>query len=93
MFVLHIPGSGKLSETVTLEKEKWITLKFVWDGTLNPRIDTCAVYVNGQITPLKLELGNKSVNGISYARFRSGSRKTDRDGIYIEYVKAGMGNY
>jgi len=90
MFVLNIPTLGDLSPEVTLVKEKWVTLKFVWHGTDIPNVNSCDVYINGKISSLKLPLLNKSTNGISYARFRSGARFTDENGMYIEYVKASM---
>jgi len=92
MFVLEIPSSGKLTSNVILEKEEWYTIKLVWKATNSLYEDLCEVYVNDQLTSKKIVLKNRSINGVSYARFRSASRVTDVDGMYIEMVKVKTSN-
>lgn len=88
MFVLEIPASGQLGKDMVLEKENWYTIKFVWENTLNKDKDRCSIYVDDLIISKNLILKNASIHGISYARFRSGSRSVDNYGMYIERVYA-----
>lgn len=88
MYTLEIPASGKLSSETVLEKDKWYTVKFVWENTLNKDQDRCSIYVDDMIISKNLILKNPSFHGISYVRFRSGSRRPDSQGMYIEQVYA-----
>jgi len=88
MYVLEIPSSGRISSEVVLEKDQWYDLNLVWSGTDDFESDTCLIYINDELTSTNLMLNNKSAHGISYARFRSGTRVEDTKGMYIEMVHA-----
>jgi hypothetical protein len=88
MFVLEIPSTGKIGSDTVLMKDTWYDLKFVWKDTHNPKTAACQIYVNGQWSSIFLPLKNASVFGISYARFRSDSRTSDINGMFIEQVSA-----
>ena len=88
MFVLNLPRSSIINPKTTLEKEKWYTVKLKWNGTQNHETDFCEVYIDDVLQAEKLRLRNESINGISYARFRSTSLRADNNGFYVEYMKA-----
>jgi len=86
MFSLMIPVSGKITAKTTLEKEVWTTLGFKWTQTTDKKKQGCEVFINGVKSDVVLYLKNKSIHGISYARFRAASRRLDANGLLIEWV-------
>lgn len=86
MFVLEIPSNGKISDEIILGKEKWHKVRMTWNNVPDKDSGNCEVLVDDQQTGILLQMNNPSPHGISYLRFRSATRNSDNDGMFIEKV-------
>jgi hypothetical protein len=57
-----------------------------WKNITEKDSGTCEVAIDDQETGILLQINNPSSHGISYLRFRSATRNTDNDGIFVEKV-------
>ena len=86
MYVLTIPGDGRLGEGVRLEPGRWHELRFDWSDSQSAR---CQLAIDGTPTSLTLPLVGPSVNGISYVHFQALSDEEDLQGFLVESVEGG----
>lgn len=86
MYVLTIPGDGRLSKNVSLMPGRWHELRFDWSDSQSA---VCKLTVDGTPTSLTLPLVRPSVNGISYVHFQALAEKKDLRGFLIESVEGG----
>ncbi len=85
MYSLIIPANGKINNTTTLAKEKWITLTLKWDRTNT----VCKVYIDHILQKQTLPIKNKpSIDGINYVRFCSTAEGEDLAGFLVESIEA-----
>ncbi len=80
VFRVGIGANGTIGST-RLMAGRWHDVQLNWD--LDKR--TCRLLVNGQPAG-DVPLRNKSLNGISYVRFRSAAKKTDAQGFLVARV-------
>ncbi|MHC4404634.1 MAG: hypothetical protein ACYTG0_33695 [Planctomycetota bacterium] len=66
MYVVAIPGDGRLGDDVSLTPDRWHELHFHWSDSQS---SACQLTIDGAATPLTLPLVHPSVNGISYVHF------------------------
>jgi BNR repeat-like domain len=86
MYVLAIPGNGRLSDNVVLSPDQWHDLRFDWDDSVS---SACKVTLDGIPTTISLSLNRPSINGISYIHFQSLPAEQDPQGFLIELVEGG----
>lgn len=86
MYVLEVPGDGRLGEGVSLTVGRWHELGFEWDDS---RASRCRLTVDGEATPIELPLGRPAVHGVSYVHFQALSSEEDLAGFLVESVEGG----
>ena len=86
MYVLTIPGDGRLGDDVSLVPGRWHELRCDWNDSQS---SVCQFAIDGTPTPLTLPLVRPSVNGISYVHFQALAEEEDLQGFLIESVDGG----
>lgn len=86
MYVLTIPGNGRLGESLQLTPGGWHELRFDWSDSQST---SCQLAIDGTPTSLTLPLVRPSVDGISYVHFQALSDEEDPQGFLIESVEGG----
>lgn len=86
MYVLAIPGDGRIDDGVSLTPGRWHELRFDWKDTES---SACRLSIDGKPTECELPLARPSVNGISYVHFQTLSDEEDERGFLIESVEGG----
>ncbi len=81
VFGLNIDSNGKMGR-IFLEPYRWYDINFSWDLGDNK----CIVFVDGKETDV-LQTKNRTLNGISYIRFRSSAEKIDKAGFLVDSIK------
>ncbi len=81
VFQLSLQEDGKVGN-VQLQSEKWYDISLQWDLSKS----TCQILVNGKDAG-QLKLNNKTLNGISYVRLRSATKKIDQAGFLVDRVQ------
>ncbi len=86
MYVLTIPGDGRLADDVRLEPGRWHDLRFDWSSAKSAG---CRLIIDDKPTSLTLPLVRPSVDGISYVHFQALSDQEDLQGFLVESVEGG----
>jgi hypothetical protein len=86
MYVLTIPGDGRLGEDASLTPGRWHELRLDWSDSQS---SDCKLTIDSEPTSLTLPLVRPSINGISYVHFQALSDEEDQQGFLIESVDGG----
>jgi len=86
MFILTIPGNGRLTENVRLTPGRWHELRFEW---VDVETSVCRLTVDNRSAAIQLPLHRPSQAGISYVHFQALSEESDLEGFLIESVDGG----
>lgn len=87
MYVLTIPGNGRVGDGLVMTPGQWHDLHFDWADSQS---STCKLTADGGPTTLTLPLARPSGNGISYVHFQALAEEEDQRGFLIDSVEGGV---